>query len=432
MNRLIIFLAAISTSLVTFNSFAINIQSWSTAKQTNVYFVEKHNLPIVDINIMFHAGSAYDEKHFGIATLTASLLNQGANGKSANDIALAFDDVGALYSSDVKKDYASISLRTLSEAHALDTATHLLKTIVTQPSFPNSAFLRTKQQLIAAIKHSNDTPGQIANKTFFETLYPHHPYGHPSIGTLETLDKITNATVHRFYQEHYAANQSALVIVGDISLKKAKMLAEFLTSDLAIVDKSTKLPKVPPIAAMTKAVPFKSSQTVIRIGQLGIDYHNKDYFPLIVGNYILGGGGLVSRLADEIREKRGLSYGVGSFFIPLLARGPFIISLATKSQQTTNALEVTDKTVKQYITKGPTKQELIAAKKYLTGSFPLKLSSNRDILNMVSLIGFYRLPLDYLDTYTDNIKAVTLSDINHAVKRWLHPKAFITITVGQV
>lgn len=178
-------------------------------------------------------------------------------------------------------------------------------------------------------------------------------------------------------------------------------------------------------------IPFPSSQTVVRLGQIGIDHHNPNYFPLIVGNYILGGGALVSRLGVEVREKRGLTYGVDSQFVPMPGEGPFIISLSTKNDQATNALDITHHTLNRFISNGPSKEELDSAKKYLTGSFPLSLSSNRNIAGLLLRMAFYHLPENYLDTYVQRINAVTHDQIRQAFKEQVNPDKLLLITVGQ-
>jgi zinc protease len=156
-----------------------------------------------------------------------------------------------------------------------------------------------------------------------------------------------------------------------------------------------------------------------------------DYLPLYLGNHILGGSGLVSRISDEIREKRGLSYSANSYFSPMAVEGPYLLSLQTKNDSTEEALTVLHATLAQFIAEGPTEAELIAAKKNITGGFALNIDSNKDILGYIAMIGFYALPLDYLDTFIDQINAVSVAQIHDAFKRRIHPDKMVLITVGE-
>jgi zinc protease len=183
---------------------------------------------------------------------------------------------------------------------------------------------------------------------------------------------------------------------------------------------------------MNVGVKFPSSQTVIRLGQLGIDHHDKNYFPLIVGNYSLGGGALVSRLALEVREKRGLTYGITSEFAPMPGLGPFVISLSTKTNQAETAMEVTRKNLAAFMETGPSADELRAAQQFLTGSFPMSLASNRNIAKTLLKMEFYHLPNDYLDRYIDNINNVTTEQIKQAFTQTITPNDLLQVSVGKM
>lgn len=223
-----------------------------------------------------------------------------------------------------------------------------------------------------------------------------------------------------------------IIMVGAIDSSQAHQLAEQLTQDLPAGEPAPTIPKASQLADAEKInVPFPSSQTVVRLGQIGIDHHNQNYFPLMVGNYILGGGTLVSRLGTEVREKRGLTYGIDSQFVPMLGEGPFIISLSTKNSEARNALHITQDTLIKFIKNGPNKEELTSAKQYLTGSFPLSLGSNTNIANLLLRMAFYHLPDNYLDTYVAKINAVTDAEIRQAFQQQVNPEKLLLVTVGQ-
>lgn len=425
----------ISLSLaLTTPSFAASYETerWFTKNKTAVIFYEAKEVPMLQVNIAFRAGSAYDGPAFGLASLTGKLLNQGNNGLSADEIAEQFADTGAQFSVNTSRDMTLLSLTTLTDDKLLANAIQLLSTVLTHPDFPNKAFIREKNQQLLAITQTKESPGRVANDVFFEALYPNHPYGHPVMGTKETVSSLTTEQVRQFYQRYYVSGNAIIVLVGAITKQKAHQLAETLTASLPIGPKAPATPLAQPLKK-THYLPidFPSSQTVLRIGELGITHHNVDYFPLLVGNYILGGGTLVSQLAIELREKRGLTYGVGSQFVAMPGRGPFIISLSTKQSQAPIAAELVRKTLSAFIKKGPTADELTAAKDYLIGSFPLSLASNSDIAQMLVNIAFYDLPDDFLKTYVNKINTVTSTSIQQAFKHHLHPEKLLEVRVGK-
>lgn len=408
----------------------INIERWQTPNKVQVYFVKATQVPMVDIKIAFRAGSAFDGNEWGIAKLTSELINQGAGGLDATAIAENFENYGALYQASVNRDMATFSLRSLSEEKLLDPSVQNFTTILTQPDFKASDVTREKAQLVASIKQANESPNVVANNAFYKALYQNHPYAHPILGSIKTVQSLDSANIRNFYEQHYLAHYAVLAIVGDLSSSEAHMLAKRITEKLPNLRATLNVPETTSYINAEKSIQFPSKQTVIRLGQLGIRYDNPNYFPIIVGNYTLGGSGLVSRLAEEIREKRGLSYGVSSAFSPLLAKGPFVISLATNTPQKEQALNVTKETLVKFIKQGPSEKELTAAKKYLNGSFPLRLSSNRNVLNTILMMGFYNLPIHFLDNYLAKVNKVSTKDVKIAFQSLIHPNKLLQVTVG--
>ena len=415
------------------NSWAsVNIERWQTKNGTQVLFVNSPNVPMLDIKVAFKAGSAFEGKHYGLSALTTDLLDQGSKNKSADEIADILANSGAQVNSNTTRDMAIISLRTLTEPKALAPALTAFELVLNHPSFPSKAFEREKEQQIAAIKQNHESPNTLANEAFFAKLYGKHPYAHPVLGTAESVSQLKQNDAKQFYNRYFVGKNATMAIVGAISKQQAMGIAEQLTHAKKPGKKAQDIKPAKELSRpVTQSLRFPSSQTAIRIGQLGITHHNPDYFPLMVGNYTLGGGSLVSRLAYEIREQRGLSYNVSSAFIPMPARGPFIINLATKSLQAQRATDVTLATLNTFIAQGPSQQELDAAKKYLTGSFPLSIASNQNIAGMLLKIGFYDLPMDFLSTYQDKVTAVTQQQIKQAFSKQLHTKQLVQISVGK-
>lgn len=404
---------------------------WLTTQGAQVVFYQAMEVPMLDITIAFAAGSAQDGAEEGISSLTSRLLNQGNAGLNANLIAEKLSDTGAQYRWENNRDMATFSLKTLTTEPNLKAATDVFSLILSQPDFPKAAFEREKNQQLMAIAQTKESPADVANDIFFQQLYANHPYAHPVNGDNDHVKAITLQQVQSFYQRFFVANNATIVLVGAINEQTAHQLAEKLTKQLSPGNQAPEIPTAHPLQqAMTQKIPFPSSQSMLRLGQLGIDHHNPHYFPLIVGNYILGGGGLVSQLALELRGKRGLTYGVYSQFSPMSARGPFLINLSTKNSQSHEALHLSRETLANFIKQGPTSEELLGAKNYLVGSFPLSLASNSNIADMLLKIAFYHLPNDFLDTYTNHIQAVTTPQIQQAFKETIDPTKLLEVTVG--
>ena len=407
-------------------------EKWLTKNGVQVVFYPAMEVPMLDISVAFKAGSAYDENHYGLSNFTTQMISQGSSGKDATAMAEALANTGSQFNTETNRDMVVFSLRTLTSIESLEQSTHLFSQIINHPDFPDNAFEREKKQLLMAIEQSEESPDDIANINLFKSLYHQHPYAHSVKGTTATVSALNKKQLIDFYKQYYVSTNAVLVMVGAIDLQKAHQIADQLTQDLS---KGNPAPNIPQAMQLTKAekinIQFPSSQTIIRLGQIGIDHKNPNYFPLMVGNYILGGGSLVSRLAVEVREKRGLTYGVNSQFTPMPGNGPFIISLSTKNNQTSNALKITEETLNQFINDGPTKQELESAKQYLTGSFPLSLGSNSAIASLLLRMAFYHLPDNYLDTYLARINAVTVDEIKQAFKQQVQPDKFSLVTVGR-
>jgi zinc protease len=424
--------AIIITWAQTTTANNIKTEKWLTENGMQVIFYRAMEVPMLDINLAFAAGSAYDGDHYGLSSLTSRMMDQGSAGQNATTIAQSLADVGAQYKVELNKDMVVFSLRTLVTADALSQSSKVFAQIINHPDFPDSVFSQEKKQQLMTIEQQQESPEETAQLQFFQSLYQNHPYAHSVNGSNETVNTISKSQVIAFQKRYYVAKNGILVIVGAIDSNTAHQLAKQISKDLSEGQRASALPKATPLTkAQTVNLPFPSSQTMIRLGQIGIDHHDPDYFPLIVGNYILGGGILVSRLIIEVREKQGLTYGIDSQFVPMEGKGPFLISLSTKNQQTPKALEIIQQVLREYINQGPSEDELKAAKQYLMGSFPLSLSGNQNIANLLMRIAFYHLPDDFLEQYTARINAVTTEQIKRAFTSHINPNQLLLVTVGK-
>ncbi len=409
-----------------------NIQHWNSASGAKVLFVENHDIPMLDVAVTLQAGSSFDApEKSGLANLTHQLLDAGAGGLSEDQISRGMADVGAQFSGDFNQDSAGVSLRTLSSAAERDKALDIMARVLQHPEFPEAILAREKIRQIAALKEAETMPGSIAEKAFQKAVFGVHPYALPVSGEVATVENITVQDLRDFYQSHYQAAHAVVAIMGDVTRAEAEAIAQQLTAQLPASPDPSALPNVAmKIAASELRIPHPASQSHILIGAPGIARGDPDYFALLVGNYILGGGGFESRLMNEVREKRGLAYSVYSYFMPLKQPGPFQIGLQTRKDQADVALKLVRDTLADFIAKGPTDQELLAAKQNIIGGFPLRIDSNRKILGYLSIIGFYDLPPTYLDDFTRNVDKVTVAQIRDAFARHIDPQAMATVIVG--
>lgn len=407
------------------------IEKWQTSNGTSVYYVHANTNPMVDIQIAFAAGSAQDNKQFGLAALTNSLVTQGAGKLNADEIATIFEGVGANVSETVSKDVAIFQLRSLTKPDYLNSAVETLALILSQPSFPENALVREKNKQLAAITAVQESPQQLAEDAFYALVFRDTPYQHPILGTMDTVKSITRNDLVRFHKDFYTAKNAVIAIVGSVDRAQAEKIAEQLTKNLVQGQKAPAITTpVPKSEAETKKIFFPGTQTIIKIGQLGVSNKSEDYIPLVVANYSLGGAQLISRLADEIREKRGLSYNVHSSLIPLSYHGLFVIDLGTRSDQLKESLTVINKTLAEFIINGPTDKELTEAKQNITGRFLLSFESNKKIADVLINIGFSGLPLNYLDTYLEKVKSVTQEDIRKSMQKHFDSTKLATVLVG--
>lgn len=416
---------------------ALQIQSWSLPNGARVLFVENHTIPIIDLSVDFDAGSRRDPAgKSGVAALTNAMLARGlrsVQSPSGSEPALSeaqisdgFADTAAVRGARLDEDRSGVTLRTLVTER--DVAVPLLGRLLAQPSFPQDFLVRDKARTIASIKESLTQPEAIADKAFSRLLYGSHPYGQQL--TVESVTAITRDDLLAFHAAHYVANRAVVALIGDVTREQADKIAQELTRRLPQGAALSAVPAVPLAKGAEERIPHQATQAHILIGMPAMARHDPDHFALTVGNYVLGGGGFASRLMQQVREKRGLTYGVSSYFNPMAQSGPFQIGLQTKKEQADEALKVTRDTVAEFLRDGPTAAELKAAKDNLIGGFSLRIDSNSKILQNIAAIGFYQLPLDYLDTWTAKVAAVTTAQVKDAFNRKLQMDKLSIVVVG--
>ncbi|MBA4143655.1 MAG: insulinase family protein [Nitrosospira sp.] len=410
---------------------ALPIEQWHAPSGARVYFMESRDLPILDVSVDFSAGSSTDTPDkSGRAALTLLMLSLGAGGLSEDQVDNALADVGAQLGAHFDRDRAGVKLRTLSSVQERTQALDIFGRIVQSPEFAANALEREKARIMAALNEAETKPATIGSRALMKMLYGSHPYGLPSSGEIESVSRLQREEVVNFYRSHYTAADAVVSIMGDVSRAEAAAIAESLTRELPQGKPGHALPEVTPPVAGTKRIAHPASQSHILLAYPGLRRDDPDYFPLLVGNHILGGGGFTSRLMEEIRQKRGLAYSVHSHFSPLREKGPFEIGLQTQKERSEDALSLTQKVLEDFIADGPTEKELAAARQNIIGGFPLRIDSNRKIIGYLAMIGFYNLPLTYLDDYVKAVERVSVSQIKDAFQRRINPAGMVTIVVG--
>ena len=417
---------------------ALPIQHWTAASGARVYFVPSPSIPMLDINLDFDAGTRFDPRDkAGLATMTAGLLDKGvaagggAPARSEGELADAFADLGAEFGGGVSDDRASLRLRTLSSPAERTAAVALMAQVVSRPAYPAEMVEREKARMTSALREAETRPGAIASRAFSAALYGDHPYGFTP--RPDTVQAVTRDDLVTFHQRHYDAARAVVTLIGAIDRTQAQQIAEQLTADLPRATRvpNAEPPAVQPLAAAREIrIAHPAQQAHVLVGQPGIARSDADFFAILVGNHILGGGGFTSRLTTEIREKRGLTYGISSGFAPLLQPGPFQISVQTRKDQAQEALRVLRSELARFVDAGPSEAEMKAAKANLINGFPLRLDSNRKLIGNVANIAWYGLPLDYLDGWTRHVEAVTARQVRTAFQRVLQPERMVTVVVG--
>jgi len=432
--RILKVMLTIACAIVTATADAtLPIQQWQTAKGARVLFVETHDLPMLDLAVDFPAGASRDAPNkSGLASLTLGLMRSGAGAFGEDEISERLAAVGADMGGRFDMDRAGYGLRSLSSARERDEALALLAAVLQKPTFPQQSFEREQQRMLAGLKEAETRPEVLADREFRRLLYGEHPYSQRGSGEVETVAKLRREDLVDFYRRHFTADDAVVSIIGDLTRSEAGAIAEQLTAGLA--RRSQPLPALPPVAqlnmARTSRIAHPATQAHILIGQPGVKRLDPDYFPLFLGNYVLGGGGFSSRLNEEIRQKRGYAYSAYSYFNPLALEGPFQVAVQTKKETAEDALKVARDTLAKFVSEGPTQQELDAAKQNIIGGFPLRIDSNKKIQDYLSIIGFYRLPLTYLDDFPVQIERVTLEQIKEAWRRRISPERMATVVVA--
>ena len=410
----------------------VEISKYVTKNGVEILYTKSENIPMIDIKITFDAGSNKDRELKGLSMLTHSLLDEGTSKMNSEAIASAFESTGAIFSTSVNKDKSSVSLRSLADKKYLEPSVKMLLKILSDSVFPKSEVILQKERTLSSISEDKSDPSEVSSNLFFKEIYGNYAYGFPSIGSEESIEKIKRKDIINFYKENINSSNASIAIVSSLSKKDIINLSEKISKSLSFSS-----PKKNGLNNFQKNnkkkyifKKFNSEQAHIYIGGQSIKRGSKNHLPLYVGNYIFGGSGFSARLMKELRVKRGLTYGVYSYIYPMKNIGPFVVGIETKAEQAQESVRLIHKMLKEFHANGPTDKELTHAKEAIINGFPLRIDSNQDILNYLSMINYYDLPINYLNTFTDKISKITKKDILRAFKEEIDVNNLITLVVG--
>ncbi len=387
------------------------------------------SVPIVAINCLVDGGARTDPAgKEGLAGLTANLLSEGTRGRTSEEISRIVDSLGASFSTEASQDWIEVGATVL--ARDFETGVDLVARSLREPTFPPAEVARQKAETIGALQASEDEPQVVSARAFRSAVFGKAPYGTPVDGSLETVKRLTREDVVAF-QASLDPGRTLCAIVGDVETSRMREVAARLLGAwrAEVRPRPQPSPAAAP-AARTVVVDRTVTQASIALGQIGVARTDPDWFPIVVMNHVLGGGGFTSRLMKRIRTQGGLAYGVSSGFSATRLPGPFQIVLQTKVQSAAEAIRIVREEFVRLHDEGATAEELEAAKDFLTGNFPMKLDSTSKLAGLLAQIQFFGLGDDYIERYAERVRAVTLDDVRNAARKHLDPDALVEVVVG--
>lgn len=422
-------LVAAALALLTFaaSAQAMTIEKIVSPSGIAAWLVRETATPLVAMNFAFRGGSAQDEADkAGTANLASDLLDEGAGDLDSASYHRRLEDHAIDLGFQVGRDYFHGTLRTLNEHR--DEAFDLLGLALSKPRFDADAVERVRGQMMAILRRETTSPNSLASRSWWRTAFPNHPYGRDAEGSLETVPRITTADLHDYLRRVFARDTLTISIVGDVDAETAGKLID---RAFAALPKSGDLK---PIAAAVPqgigrriVVPVDVPQAVVTFGGNGIERHDPDFMAAYIVNHILGGGSFSSRLYREVREKRGLAYGVSDNLVWFRRAAVVLGGTATRADRTADALSIIEKETKRMADSGPTVEELAAAKSYLKGAYALSLDSSNKIAAQLTQIQLDNLGMDYIQRRDKLIDAVTMDDARRVAKRLYGGGMLVTV-----
>ncbi|TLP65883.1 insulinase family protein [Parasedimentitalea maritima] len=424
-------MAALAACVLALPALAeVKIKEVTSPGGITAWLVEDHSIPFTALELRFRGGTSLDAPgKRGAIYLMAGLLEEGAGDLMAQDYAKALEGLAASFSYDTSKDSASISARFLSENRG--EAIALLRDTIHTPRFDQIALDRVRGQVLSGLRSDAKDPNDIAGRAFAAMAYGDHPYGTDGKGTIESVTALNRQDIVDAHQAVFAQDRLYVGAVGDIDAEQLGKLLDTLLGDLPETGAVIPGPAEVTIPGGVTVVDFDTPQSVALFGQIGIDRDDPRFFTAYVMNQILGGGSFASRLMSEVREKRGLTYGVYSYLVPRDLAAVYMGSVASANGKVAEAVHVIREEWRRMATDGITPKELQDAQTYLTGAYPLRFDGNSPIASIMVGMQMQGLPIDYIATRNDKVNAVTLEDVNQLAAELLDPDGLHFTVVGR-
>ncbi len=408
----------------------IEIKEVTSPGGITAWLVEDHSIPFTALELRFRGGTSLDEpEKRGAVYLMSGLIEEGAGDMDARTYARELESLAASFKYRATDDTVSISARFLTENR--DEVIDLLQTTIHEPRFDQDAIDRVRGQVISGLKSDQTDPNDIAGRSFAEMAYGDHPYGTDGKGTIESVSGLTREDIVAAYDNVFAKDRLYVGAVGDITAEELGVLLDKLLTDLPATGKPIPDKAEVTIDGGVNVVDFNTPQSVALFGQTGIDRDDPDFFAAYILNHILGGGGFESRLMQEVREKRGLTYGVATYLVPKDLASVYLGSVSSANDRIAEAVEVIRQEWARAAAEGVTQKELDDAKTYLTGAYPLRFDGNGQIAGIMVGMQMEDLPIDYIATRNDKVNAVTLEDVNRVASELLDPEGLHFTIVGK-
>ncbi len=408
----------------------IEIKEVTSPGGITAWLVEDHSIPFTALELRFRGGTSLDDPDKrGAVYLMSGLIEEGAGDMDSRSYARELEALAASFSYNASDDSVSISARFLTENR--DEVTDLLRTTIHEPRFDQDAVDRVKAQIVSGLRSDATDPNDIAGRNFSAMAYGDHPYGSEGKGTIESVSALTRDDVVEAYGNVFAKDRLYVGAVGDITAEELGALLDNLLADLPDTGKPIPGKADVTIEGGISVVEFDTPQSVALFGHEGMDRDDPDFFPAFILNHILGGGGFESRLMQEVREKRGLTYGVATYLVPKDLASVYLGSVSSANDRIAEAVEVIRAEWARAADEGVTQKELDDAKTYLTGAYPLRFDGNGQIAGIMVGMQMQGLPIDYIATRNDKVNAVTLEDVNRVASELLDPEGLHFTVVGK-
>ncbi len=408
----------------------LDVKRKVTGEGLTVLHVKRQNLPMVVFNLYVRAGAAYEPAELsGLAKLTAALLVEGTKGRTAEQVSREIEYVGAVLGTSAAMDYSSISLTVLKKD--LRVGFDVFSDVLLNPVFPEEEIQRKKKRLLGALRQRQESPSFLATKAFKEAVYGPHPYGRVALCEPETLQRIERSDIAGFSRDSYAPNNSILAVVGDITEEELDaLLRQYLGGWTRRDVRAPEIPAPPPPSPGLVRIDRGLTQANILLGHLGVSRDNPDYYPLVVMNFILGGGGFSSRLMGSIRDDMGLAYDVNSRFIPRRLAGSFRAGAQTKNSSANEVIAEMLRQIRRMRDEKVSPEELRDAKAFLVGSYPRRLETMSATARFLAQVEFFGLGLRYIEDYPGLIGSVTAEDVQRVARKYLEPENLVLVVVA--